>query len=90
MGLRNFGGKGKPFPQLTALITTVDGVSPDADALIVVVSKSGWALIAGGFSVPARVEHTAVVVVREDTVQTGAVRGGDRGLWRRGTDLRID
>ena len=64
------------------MITTVHGVGPHADALVIVVRESGRALVTRGLSVPARVENAAVVVIGEDAVQTRAVGGGNRRLWR--------
>lgn len=55
-------------------------ISPHADAGLSVVGKSGAALIAGGFSVPAVPENVALVFIREDAVQSRTVRSGDWGL----------
>jgi len=63
-----------------ALVAPVNSIGPNADTLVVIVGQTGGAFVAGRFSVPARVEDAAVVVVREDTVQARAVRRRDRGL----------
>lgn len=52
-----------------------DLVSPHAHTGFPVVGKSGAALVAGGFTVPAVPEDVAFTCVGEDTVQTLAVGG---------------
>lgn len=42
-----------------------------------VVGEAGGTLVAGGLTVPAGPEDSAVIGVREDTVQVGAVGGGN-------------
>jgi len=62
------------------LVTPLDEVSPDADPLFCVVSEAWWALVTGGLTVPAGVEHSAVILFGVDTIETGAVGGTYRGL----------
>jgi hypothetical protein len=59
------------------LITTFYQIGPDANSLVGIISKTGRTFVLGGFAVPAAVESAAVRVVREDTVQTRAVRSGN-------------
>lgn len=75
------------FLQVLVVLRTLvsalgDLVSPHAHTGFPVVSKSGAALVAGGFSVPAVPEDVALGFVGEDTVQPLAVRGGDWRLCR--------
>lgn len=54
-----------------------DLIGPHAHASFTIVSKSGGALVTGGFSVPAVPEDVAFGFVGEDTVKTRAMSGGD-------------
>lgn len=59
---------------LTELVTSFDEVGPDTDPLFGIVSKAWWALVFGSFTVPARVEDTAVILIGVDTIKTRAIR----------------
>jgi len=55
------------------LIAALHEVSPDADPLLVVVSKARRAFVLAALAVPARVENAAVGGMLEDAVKTRAV-----------------
>lgn len=58
---------------LTELIAVLNEISPDADALVVVIGEAWRALVLGALAVPAGVENSTVGRMREDTVKTGTV-----------------
>jgi len=52
-------------------------VSPHAHPGFTVIGQSGAALVAGRLAVPAVPEDIALFLIREDAVQTGAMRCAD-------------
>lgn len=56
------------------LVAAVDEVSPDANALLVVIGEAWGALVLGGLAVPAAIKDAAVCGVREQAVEARAVR----------------
>lgn len=65
--------------KLTIVSAFRDLISPHADTGFPIVSETGAALVAGGFTVPAVPEHVAFGGIRENTVQPFAVSSRD---WR--------
>jgi len=60
------------------LIASVNIVRPHTDPLYIVVGETGWTLVAGRLTVPARVEDATIGRVGEDAVQSGTV---GRAYW---------
>jgi hypothetical protein len=74
---------------LTLDLALRDLIGPHADARFPVVSETGRALVAAGFTVPAVPEGVALDVVGEDSVEAGAVFGADGGLCESNTHYII-
>lgn len=65
---------------LTFDLALWDLVSPHADTGVPVVGQAGGALVAARLSVPTIPEGVTLDLVREDTVQSGAVGCADGGF----------
>jgi hypothetical protein len=74
---------------LTLDLALRDLIGPHADARFPVVSETGRALVAAGFTVPAVPEDVALDLVGEDSVETGAMFGADGGLCKPNTHYNI-